>query len=925
MRSLSVVSLAVALALPGEAWCQAVNPDFEDGLNGWSTRSTTHGPSPGSVVADSGDALLVEGDSFLVVLSQRFDLLPRSQSLSFTYTATWDEGIDAIPDAFEARLLDDVGTTLVDPWELGNTAWFNLQETGVEHLATGVTVDDVTPRQVTLDLQGVDGTVTLAFSLVGGDTDTLSEVRIHGVDIAVDNAPPVAVAADVDHACGSGDVTLDGSESSDPNGDPLAYSWVGPDDASGSDATLLVPEPPLGNHVYTLTVTDQPYGASSSTTATIRVTDTDGPIADAVPADVVLEEDGSCADLVPEVALTGTDACGGAVTRTQDPPSGTALDLGDQDVTLTLTDERGNTTDVTVTVSLVDSDGNCSNNPPLAEAGGPYVHECGSGDPSLDGSASSDPDGNALLFTWTDSAGAPVGDTAVVTVAEPALGDHPFTLTVADQPFGLTDDDTAVLTVVDSLPPLLTPPTTQTLEEDGSCADLVPDLAALASADDQCTGSVAVAQDPPAGSVLSLGTTAVTLTATDASGNAASATVDVVLVDTDGNCSNNPPVADAGGPYVHECGWGDPVLDGSGSSDPDGNPLEFLWTDDSGAEIGLSERPTIAEPALGTHDLQLAVSDVPFGLSDVDTTTITVSDTQPPALVPATPAPLEEDGSCTAVLPELDADLTDACDGAPTRAQDPPAGTALPLGQHLVSLTATDASGNAVQTDVVVEVVDTDLSCANQPPVADAGADQEVSCEALPALLDGSGSSDPEGEALSFSWTEGGAELGTEVTLAVSPAVGTHAYTLAVTDPEGLSDLDVVSVTVVDDVAPSFVDPPTALEVPHDGTCTAALEVVEARVEDGCTPAVLSQAPEAGTVLELGDHDLVLTATDGAGNTTTHDLVVTVVDPEGTCDTGDTSADTGDQLGRRWRGGCDHGAPPTWLLLFGLLAVRRRR
>src|SRR6266849_3578646 len=106
-----------------------------------------------------------------------------------------------------------------------------------------------------------------------------------------------------------------------------------------------------------------------------------------------------------------------------------------------------------------------------------------------------------------------------------------------------------------------------------------------------------------------------------ATSNAATLTVD------------SPPVANAGADQTIECAGhgGTPVrLDGSKSSDPDGNALGFVWKDEANNVVG---RSAIVELTLtmGTHTFTLTVTDL-GGLSSRATTHVTVQDTAPPTL-----------------------------------------------------------------------------------------------------------------------------------------------------------------------------------------------------------------------------------------------------------------------------------------------------
>lgn len=96
-------------------------------------------------------------------------------------------------------------------------------------------------------------------------------------------------------------------------------------------------------------------------------------------------------------------------------------------------------------------------------------------------------------------------------------------------------------------------------------------------------------------------------------------------------------------------------------------------------------------------------------------------------------------------------------------------------------------------------IIDNVTFSTNTPPTADAGPDQtvEVSGATTPVTLNGSGSSDPDGDTLTYTWSESGALLGSGAILPVNLTPGTHAITLAVMDPQGASTTDDIVVNVL--------------------------------------------------------------------------------------------------------------------------------
>lgn len=224
--------------------------------------------------------------------------------------------------------------------------------------------------------------------------------------------------------------------------------------------------------------------------------------------------------------------------------------------------------------------------------------------------------------------------------------------------------------------------------------------------------------------------------------------------------------------------------------------------------------------------------------------------------------------------------------------------SAAQLGQnYVVNFVATDDRGaSAPSLSIVLNVVE----LTNAEPTAVAGGPY-TGQEGSPVSFDGTGSSDPDGDDLTYSWDFGDGNTGTGPTPSHTYADnGSYTVTLSVEDEEGATDENTTTATI-DNVAPSvgsIADLPsdpvgvgTAVSLRAAFTDAGVLDTHSAVIDwgDGSTSAgSLSQGSGSGSVsgthayTAAGVYAVTVTVTDNDGDSgsSLYEYVV-VFDPDG--------------------------------------------
>ena len=273
---------------------------------------------------------------------------------------------------------------------------------------------------------------------------------------------------------------------------------------------------------------------------------------------------------------------------------------------------------------------------------------------------------------------------------------------------------------------------------------------------------------------------------------------------------NHAPTAAAGGPYTGSEGAA-VAFDGGASADSDGDALTYAWSFGDGSS-GSGVRPSHVYADNGTYSVTLTVTDVQGAASAPATVSATIANAAP--VVTAAAQAATAGASLTLSATFADAGVRDSVwsytidwgDGsAATTGTINSQATALTAahtyaaaGSDTAQVTVTDKDGGAGSVKAVVTVAAT-----NQPPTAAPGGPYSGT-EGAAVSLTGSGSSDPDGDALTYAWSFGDGATGTGVTPSHTYADnGSYVVTLTVTDAHGAASAPVTTTATIANVAPT--------------------------------------------------------------------------------------------------------------------------
>ncbi len=369
------------------------------------------------------------------------------------------------------------------------------------------------------------------------------------------------------------------------------------------------------------------------------------------------------------------------------------------------------------------------------------------------------------------------------------------------------------------------------------------------------------------------------------------------------------PVANAGPDQTNDIGLPTAQLDGTGSTQTQGHTLSYLWSQTAGPAVTLSSntsaQPTFDAPSTPTsYTFSLVVTDTQSPISgsgangntSLANTVDVVYKFQSPVISAGDDQSVHTGqvtlhGSASQLNGHALTYLWEQTGGPPVSLSDPtvlePTFTAPTNGPVDLDFTLTVTDTENANVGLATTTDSTTVHVTNGTPVANAGPDQEVTANEL-VTLDGTGSSDPDDDTLTYLWEQ---TAGTTVTLDdptaaqptfFAPADGSSTvFKLTVSDGHGLSSTDLV-------VVGNGNNDPTADAGPDQNKVVSTLVTLDGSGSEDPDP----NQPLTYTWAQTGGTPVTLSDTHGVHPTFTAPSLVTTLTFDLTVDDGFGGTDT---------------------------------
>ena len=441
--------------------------------------------------------------------------------------------------------------------------------------------------------------------------------------------------------------------------------------------------------------------------------------------------------------------------------------------------------------------------------------------------------GTAVSYTVTatdDVDPNPVIVCVPVSGATFPLGTTTVACTATDNS-GNSSNDSFNVTVEDTTAPILTVPSTITVEATSAAGTAV---FYTVTAIDSVDLNPSVNCTPASGSTFSLGTTSVNCTATDGYSNSVNDSFNIVVVDT------TAPVLTVPEPITVE------------AESMAGTAVTYAVTATDTVDPNPNINCTPASGAvfpLGTTAVTCTATDG-NGNSSNGSFNVTVVD-MPPVLTMPEPITVEADSMAgTAITYTVTA--TDTIDSNPTVDCIPLSGSVFPLGTTSVACTATDDNSNSTNGNFSVTVTDTVSPLLTMPEPITVEA-ESMAGTAVTYTITATDTVDPN-PVVNCTPASG-----------VIFPLGTTSINCTVTDASGNDVNGSFNVVVVDTIAPVLTVPEPITVEAESMAGTAVTYIVTATDSVDPNPSI-SCTPSSGATFSLGTTTVNCTATDDSGN-----------------------------------------------------------